>query len=323
MKRRKDDSARDVAFIFAAIVVFGVPTGFTLSTVVGAVNAPDPSPYGYTYSLSLFIVPVIALGVWHLWHPQHHIHKRALIGAAGAIAVLGSLLDVAFGYHFLTFTDPGATLGIRLPAWNWGEMQWVPGYLPIEEFGFYLFGGFFVIGAYLWLDMNWLSFYDHDEFGESAKAQHRLVNLSPLSALLLIVCVAAGLLYKSYGNHPYREGFPGYYIFLMAVGFIPTILFFPAVRKFVNWRAFAISYLLLLLISVVWEATLGVPYGWWGYKYDQMVGVTIRAWSGLPIEAVLLWLVVSWAAVIIYEVLRVYMFMERTPRAALFGPRRR
>jgi hypothetical protein len=323
MTLRHDHSKRDIAFILGALVVFGVPVAFTLSSVVGAADAPDPSPYGYTASLTLFAVPVIALAVWHALHPHHDANKFALVGAAAAIAVLGSMLDVAFGYHFLTFADPGATLGIRLPAWDWTQMQWVPSYLPIEEFGFYVLGGFFVIGTYLWLDTNWMTFHDHDQLTAAAKAEHKLLKVSPLSLVILVVLIGAGLLYKRYGAHPYREGFPGYYLFLMAVGFVPTILFFPAVRKFVNWRAFAVSYLLLLLVSVVWEATLGVPYKWWGYNYEQMVGVTIRAWSDLPIEAVLLWLVVSWASVVIYEVLRVYFHMNRPPRHALFGTPKR
>ena len=46
---------------------------------------------------------------------------------------------------------------------------------------------------------------------------------------------------------------------------------------------------ILLLISLLWEATLGVPYGWWNFQDDAMIGIRITAWSRLPIEEVCVW----------------------------------
>jgi hypothetical protein len=319
MKRRSENSARDVAFILGAVATLGIPIAFTLGTVVGAQNAPDPSPFGYTVSMSVFIVPVIALLVWHVKYPRHHHDRRALFVTGGAIAVLGVLLDVMFGYHFLTFPDPSATIGVRFPAWSWSHLRFIPAYLPIEEFGFYIFGGFFLVGSYVWLDQNWMNDYTHDEYGEVARLEERLLRISPASAAWLVVLLIGGMVYKWYGRHEFNAGLPGYYIFLLAVGFLPTIVIFPVVRKFVNWRAFAIAYLVILLLSLVWEATLGVPYGWWGYNYEQMVGISILPWGRLPIEAVLLWLVISWTTVLLFEALRIYFHMDRRPRQALFG----
>ena len=54
----------------------------------------------------------------------------------------------------------------------------------------------------------------------------------------------------------------------------------------IDWRAFSLTAVIMLLISLLWEATLGVPYGWWGFQDAQMIGIRITAWSGLPVEEV-------------------------------------
>jgi hypothetical protein len=76
------------------------------------------------------------------------------------------------------------------------------------------------------------------------------------------------------------------------------------------------------LISLIWEATLGIPYQWWGYNYDQMMGITVGAWYELPIEAVLVWMTVSFATVTVFETMKIRLNMsERSLRDALLGLR--
>jgi hypothetical protein len=91
------------------------------------------------------------------------------------------------------------------------------------------------------------------------------------------------------------------------------------VRNFINWRAFAFGYFLLLLVSLIWEATLGMPYRWWDYDTNQMLGIHILAWGKLPVEAVLLWLVAGWGAIISFEFFRILFHMDRPLRDALIG----
>ena len=55
-----------------------------------------------------------------------------------------------------------------------------------------------------------------------------------------------------------------------------------------------------LLISMFWEATLAVPYGWWGYQQKQMLGLSIGAWAGLPIEAVTVWIAVTYGTTMVF-----------------------
>ena len=110
-----------------------------------------------------------------------------------------------------------------------------------------------------------------------------------------------------------------YFLFIMLIGFLPTVLFLETIAPFVNWRAFGFAYVNLTLISLIWEATLGVPYNWWNYRHDHMLGIKIPAWSSLPVEAVLLWLVVAWDCVIAYELFRVFFHMDRSVQDAMLG----
>jgi hypothetical protein len=105
------------------------------------------------------------------------------------------------------------------------------------------------------------------------------------------------------------------------MGFAPTVLLLNGLKAFVNWRAFAFAYGNLLLISLMWEATLAVPYGWWNYREEQMLGIVVLAWSNLPIEAVLLWMVIAWDCIIAFELFRVVLHMDRPIAEAMFGRR--
>lgn len=93
---------------------------------------------------------------------------------------------------------------------------------------------------------------------------------------------------------------------LVGIGLVPSASFFPVARPFINWRAFSLTFFLILLISLLWEATLAIPYGWWGYQSNQMMGVFIGAWAGLPIEAVCVWIAVTYATAILFEVVKLY-----------------
>jgi hypothetical protein len=157
--------------------------------------------------------------------------------------------------------------------------------------------------------------YDPDGFAAASKATRKLLSPSLLTLGVWVALTALGVWYKL----SRADGFPGYFLFIMILGFLPTFLFLRAIAVFVNWRAFAFSYGVLLLVSLVWEATLGVPYDWWNYKRERMLGIEVLAWSALPIEAVMLWLVIAWDCVIALEIYKVFFHMDRGVKAALLG----
>jgi hypothetical protein len=82
--------------------------------------------------------------------------------------------------------------------------------------------------------------------------------------------------------------------------------FFPTTCRFINWRALSLTLFLVLLISLLWEATLALPYGWWNYQHRQMMGLFIGAWDDLPIEAVFVWLAVAYGTIIVFEVVKLW-----------------
>jgi len=99
-------------------------------------------------------------------------------------------------------------------------------------------------------------------------------------------------------------------LFLTTVAITPSILFFPVANLYINWRAFSLAFLFILLVSLFWEATIAVPYQWWGYQNRQMVGLLLNGFSSLPVEAPILWMGVTWATVIIYETIYTLLYAK-------------
>src|SRR5205823_8152071 len=103
--------------------------------------------------------------------------------------------------------------------------------------------------------------------------------------------------------------------------FVPSAGFFRTAQPFINWRAFSFTFFVIVLVSLLWEATLALPYGWWGYRATAMLGLTIGAWSQLQVEAVSVWLAVSFTTVIGYEVVKIWLATAKRALAAFFGVR--
>ena len=107
----------------------------------------------------------------------------------------------------------------------------------------------------------------------------------------------------------------------MVGGLVPAAGFYPSVRAFINWRAFSLTLFYILLVSLLWEATLALPYGWWGYQSTAMTGLSVSAWSGLPLEAVCVWIAVTYGTMIIFEVVKLWQASEKKAREAFLGIR--
>jgi hypothetical protein len=90
----------------------------------------------------------------------------------------------------------------------------------------------------------------------------------------------------------------------------------------VNTRAFLLVMILQVLVSVIWEATLALPYGWWNYKPDGMTGRQIFPWSDLPVEACFFWISVGWSAMFIHEATKIKVRSGRTWWEVLTGSNR-
>ena len=306
-------SARLVLAMFAMIAV---PAYFTLHTArVSSPRiplSPDPSPYGYTVSLLLFILPIIAIAFWFVPREEIKISKKAFWWTIGLLFPLGALLDFLFAAHFFLFPNPGATLGLKAPALG----NWV----PIEEYIFYFTGFIAVLLLYIWFDEYWLSAYNVPGAAEERASFDRLFRIHPQSLLLAAVLIAFAFAYRRIFA-PTLPGIPGYFLFLVLIALLPSGILFPSARSVINWRALSLTMFMILLISLLWEVTLALPYGWWNFQDNAMLGLRITAWARLPIEEVFVWVVVTWATVIVYENVKRWKGSGKPAKHAFLGSR--
>ena len=313
-KSNRSESRLSAWIVVIMLGMVAVPAAITLESVrypatIQMTNS-DPTPYGYTWSLLLFLVPIVVIAFGFLPREEVNIPRKAFWWTIGILVPLGFATDFFFASRFFIFPNAGATLRIDAPALH------KP--VPVEEYVFYLTGFIAVLLIYLWLDEYWLAAYNVADYRMESKKIDRLVRLHPPSVILGIALIAAAVVYKK-AFSPVREGFPEYFTFLVLTAFFPAAGFFPTARRFINWRAFSLTLFLILLVSLLWEATLAVPYQWWDYQPKQMIGIRIGAWSGLPIEAVCVWIAVTYATAIIFEVVKLWQASERPARDAFLG----
>lgn len=50
-----------------------------------------------------------------------------------------------------------------------------------------------------------------------------------------------------------------------------------------------------------------------------MMGLHVKAWASLPVEAVVLWLAVAYTTTTVYETIKVLMHIQKPLRQAMFG----
>src|ERR1700738_2031621 len=141
--------------VLAMLVMLSLPAALTLHTARVSPQVPGPitasSPYGYTVSLLLFIVPIVVILCWLVPSGHLKISKKSFVCTIGILFPLGASLDFFFARSFLTFPNPDATLRVPAPA--------VVGSVPIEDDLFYFTGFMAVLLLYIWLDEYWLSAY--------------------------------------------------------------------------------------------------------------------------------------------------------------------
>lgn len=282
--------------VLAMLGMVALPAGIALHTVrvaaVVRIPSVNPTPHGYTWSLLLFLVPIGVIAGWFLPSEQLGVPKRAFWTTLAILVPLGCALDFFFAHRFFTYPNAGATLGIGAPA--------LGGSVPVEEYIFYFTGFLAILLLYIWLGEYWLAAYSVTDGPQERRGWLRF---HPASAIAGAVLIGLAIGYKK-ALSPDPSGFPGYFTFLVAGALVPSAMLYPAARRTINWRALSATMFILVLISLIWEATLAVPYGWWGFQPGAMMGLFITAWSGLPVEEVVVWVAVTYATVIVYEVLK-------------------
>jgi hypothetical protein len=304
--------AFQVVFLIIGLLV--LPATLTLHSVRHPgrleIESQNPTPLGYTWSLLLFVVPLTVLAWWFVRRRELRLQRKAFWRTLAVLVPSAFALDLFFGNFFFTFTNSSATLGIGIPG--------VGGSIPLEEFAFYLSGFMVVLLTYIWADEYWMAAYNVPDYTSATTGLRRIVQFHWPSLALGVVLLAAAIVCKKLFS-PSPAGLPWYFTYLVVASIVPSAGFFRAAQPFINWRAFSFTFFFILLVSLLWEATLAVPYGWWGYRPAVMVGLSIGAWWYLPVEAVCVWLAVSFTTVISYEVMKIWLAMGKPALAAFFG----
>jgi hypothetical protein len=252
---------------------------------------------GYSASLLLWIVPIAAMTCFFLKRRLLTPEKSfALLITIALLASIGIVLDLLFAKNFFIFENKGAVCGISLQG------------IPLEEFVFYITGFWFILFFYVFCDEWFLVKYNLPDayYARFRSRLKRKFFLHLRSLWLLPIIAMAGFLFKRIMN-PAGSLIPGYFVFLGVAAYAPTFLFIRITKSFVNWRAFFFSLLLTTLISIIWEVTLALPYRYWGYQKGAMLGVFIKPWHDLPIEAVTVW-IFSTLVILVYEFLKICYF---------------
>jgi hypothetical protein len=297
--------------VMAMLGMIAVPAALTLHTVrvPSGASATEPSPCGYTVSLLLFIVPILVIGLWLVPREDVKISKQSFLRTIAILFPMGAALDFFFARRFFTFPNSGATLRITAPALGGG--------VPVEEYVFYFTGFVAVLLLYIWLDEFWLAAYSIPADARERAQFDRLLRFHPGSLLWAVVLIAAAILYKKVFLA--EPGFPCYFIFLVIGALGPSAALLPSAMPVINWRALSLTLFMILLTSLLWEVTLALPYGWWGFQEDAMIGVRITAWSSLPVEEIFVWIGVTYATVIVYEIVRRWQASGKKIGHALIG----
>jgi len=287
---------RDVGWLFVVIATFAVP--FTLDTF-GRLT--------YMTSLTVWLVPILYL--WPLFRSLTAAgrgrRRRALRTSVFALLTFGALLDFLVGH--ITFHFSNCDVYVYCIAGPGGNV-------PIEELLFYALGPAAMVLVYACADELWLERYNPPDELLNVK----LIEFSP--AWIAVGAVAIGILIVIWRVN---GAFPTYLAFLSLLGLLPTIFLYRTVRQFMNWPAFAVTSLYVLVTSIVWEVTLALPRGWWAFTPSAMVGIYINAWSVVlspfPIEEIGVWLAAPFFAVLVYEFAKAFFHHPLSTRAALFG----
>jgi hypothetical protein len=314
MPKLSDQQSRDVKVMIGMMSTIVVPIAITLATIrtprpavaLPADPALNPSPYGYTWSLLMFVVPDVVLGYWVLAMHRGRKEKQAFWLTLAVLVPVWCLLDVFLGLTFFTFPNTAATIG---HVWGYTfSSGWQRG-IPVEEFGFYVFGFISMLLVYIWSDEYLLKAYDtHNDMRR--EETRKLIAFHPKSLVIGVILFAIAWAYKAYGPHDDHAGFPGYFAFVLASTVVPSLMFYPIAKPFINWRAMMVTLFFILLLSLFWEAGVGVPYQWWDYNHSQMMGIFINAFASLPIEAVIVWAFAAWTTIIVYETVHTLVYLR-------------
>lgn len=258
----------------------GLFLAVVFATFVPAIVAPSG---GYTWSLLVFAVPSLLMASALSRRGLLATIEQPLWRAWALLVPMGVALNFAFADDFFVYPDPQAIAGLTVPALDVGSIDRAHP-IPLEEFAFYALGFLAMLLGYAWCDAVLWPRTAQPTTGAPGW-------LEGVTAPLLLV--GAGVMVA--------DGTPSYWSYLSLVPLPVTLVGWPIVRGRLNVPAVVVTTAIVVIASIVWEAVLAVPRGWWGYQADAMLGVHVL---GLPLEAVIVWGLAPVTTAVCFELLR-------------------
>lgn len=263
--------------LFAGVLV---PLAF-LPAIVSPVG-------GYTWSLLVFAVPSLVLARSLAAHGALALVQRPVLEAWSLLVPMGVLLNLCFADDFFTYPNATAVSGLSVPAFDLSGLD-LEHPIPLEEFAFYGLGFLAMLLGYAWASTVLLPRPRSRQAGKVAWLDALVVPLALVGAGAAIA-----------------DGALSYWAYLCLVPLPVTLALWPKVKGRLNVPALLVTMAVLVAVSIAWEAVLALPRGWWGYRADALMG---RAFGGVPLEAVAVWVLAPVTTAVLFESLR----LRRSP----------
>lgn len=252
------------AFAIIATIWFGLAAAVSLAWPNAAPGDLGPAPiewagiadHGYTVSLLLFVVPCIAFGVWGRYARLTRLQWRAFKAVTLGVFLVGLVMDTLIAGTCFAFPNEHAVLGLRLPGLKAGAFTWCC--YPIEELAFYGLGGLLMMQLYVFGDATVFSYGQAIRPARAHKTPFTRRRVVVSVAVVLAPWVVKLLLHLADPDE-FSALPPIYFMLLVMIGLVPAGSWLESTYRSVNWRAYIFAYFALLLISLMWEVTLGLP----------------------------------------------------------------
>lgn len=257
------------------------------------------SSYQYTWSLLIFVAPLVVTTRELKRRGALAELKKPVLLSLLFLVPMGAVLTVGLADDFFVYPNQRAVLGVTFPAIDLDGVDHAF-QIPVEELLFYVLGFASLLMLYAWADVVLFPMTRRLMAKPAVSLPEFLVSFGFGVALAML-----GWLVQRWLNP--GQAMPGYWTYLMLVPVPVVIAFAPVIGSRINWPALALVCLALWGHSILWEVTLAVPQGWWGYQQSNMLGLNVAAWHDLPIEAVLVWGLTPVATVVSFEALRAHL----------------
>lgn len=313
----------------------------------------DPTPIGYMLGMAIYVIPTLAALYMLAQVKTFDLYKKTLLVSVGSMFAVIFVLDITLvGSSFFHFPNCGAYIEY-IGAYDLVDGVWEPDSVPVEDVAFYLFALLCTCTTYIWSSLYWFpnaspyfrkgrlypsrawdyvwTFDIHwnlvavgvVSIGGAWLLQWHMTDICTVDFdgqgltrfckspdRVMTTCIDG---VSTVIDEPNLATFPWYWTFLTLSAVLPSLFLGRRVGRLVNWPAFSFTFTGMVLVSIILAVTMAVPYQWWTFEPDVMIGLYFNAWFGVPIEQTFLYLVTPWVAVLWVEFMHAFVTRNLSP----------